>query len=69
MIKCISCPLKYIDLRGNQKCLIDKTIVNAYGCHRVLSKVLKDRDIDIPEILQETQDYKNYIKEKINGIK
>ncbi len=62
MNKCISCPLKYIDIRNNNRCLLDNKIVNAYGCYRDLSKELKDRDIDIPDMLQETQDYKNEIE-------
>jgi len=57
MNKCISCPLKYIDIRNNNRCLLDKKIVNAYGCYKDLSKELKDRDIDIPNMLQEKQDY------------
>ncbi len=59
MNKCIDCTFRFIDFRDNQKCLLDNKIVNAYGCYRDLSKELKDRDIDISDMLQETQDYKN----------
>jgi hypothetical protein len=59
MNKCIDCTFRFIDFRKNRKCLLDNKIVNAYGCYRDLSKELKDRDIDISDMLQETQDYKN----------
>ncbi|MDD5013831.1 MAG: hypothetical protein PHW73_01850 [Atribacterota bacterium] len=63
MNKCIKCPFKFIDFRKNRKCLLDNKIVNAYGCYRDLSKVIKDNDIDISlDMYREVQDYKEETK-------